>query len=67
MALPLVGREQELEEVVSAFDALSARPQAVVVEGEAGIGKTALWREALRLAEQRSFRVLSCAASELEL
>jgi DNA-binding beta-propeller fold protein YncE len=31
-------------------------------EGEAGIGKTTLWRHAIEHAEERSFRALSCTA-----
>ena len=33
-------------------------PAALVLEGGAGIGKSTLWREGLRLARERSYRVL---------
>jgi hypothetical protein len=41
-----VGRARELAQIRDAFDAAGARPAVVVVEGESGIGKTALLREA---------------------
>ena len=37
-----------------------------MLEGEAGIGKTALWREGVAAARAASFRVLSCAPAEVE-
>jgi DNA-binding CsgD family transcriptional regulator len=41
-------------------------PVAAVIVGEPGIGKTALWRAALKAAEARSLSVLSCRGSEAE-
>jgi hypothetical protein len=55
---PLIGREEELAAVGGFLDALGERPCALVLEGEAGIGKTRIWREALDVARQRGFRVL---------
>ncbi len=44
-------------------------PRALLVEGEAGIGKTVLWREGLEAAATESFRILraEAAAAEAEL
>ena len=42
------------------------RPSALVIEGEAGIGKTALWSAAVQQARERGFRVLSTRASQVE-
>ena len=41
----------------------------LLLEGEAGIGKTTVWREVIRQAQERSFLVLSCrpAAAEAKL
>jgi predicted ATPase len=36
------------------------------LEGEAGIGKTTVWREAVRLAGERGFRVLACRPAQAE-
>ncbi len=38
----------------------------LVLEGEAGIGKTTLWREARRRAEERGYQVLWCRPSAAE-
>src|SRR5207245_11336063 len=49
------------------LDVLQEGPAALVVlEGEAGIGKTTVWRAALDVARSRSYRVLICRASESE-
>jgi DNA-binding CsgD family transcriptional regulator len=62
----LIGREAELEAVISFVDAALLAPAALLLEGEAGIGKTTLWRSALALAEERGFTTLSCRPSESE-
>jgi predicted ATPase len=36
------------------------------MEGDAGIGKSALWGETLRAASSREIRVLSCRTAEFE-
>lgn len=41
-------------------------PSALLLEGEAGIGKTILWKEGLGLALARSYRVLSSRPAEAE-
>ena len=61
----LVGRETELQAVRDVLAAV-AGPVGIVLEGEAGIGKTALWQAGLAEAEQREFRVLSARAAESE-
>jgi DNA-binding CsgD family transcriptional regulator len=38
----------------------------LVIEGDPGIGKTTLWRESMRLADERGYRVLSCRPAEAE-
>jgi predicted ATPase len=45
---------------------LSDGPAALVLEGDPGIGKTTLWREAIDAARRRSYRVLACRPSESE-
>ncbi len=65
----IVGREAELEAVERFLDGVPSGPLALLVEGEAGIGKTTLWLEAVRAAEDRAYRVLQVrpAQSEAEL
>jgi hypothetical protein len=41
-------------------------PSALVVEGEAGIGKTTVWLEGLQRARQRGFTVLSARAANAQ-
>ncbi len=58
----LVGRDHELA-VIAAFFDRPRLPGALVLEGAAGIGKTALWRAGVEHAVERGFRVLICAPS----
>ena len=45
---------------------MAERPSALVIEGEAGIGKTTLWSAAVQQARERGFRVFSARASQVE-
>src|SRR5919201_2416333 len=62
-----IGRDAELARL-RAF--LERRPEdgaaALVLEGEAGIGKTAVWRVATEAARERGFRVLLARPSKAE-
>jgi DNA-binding CsgD family transcriptional regulator len=58
----LVERDREL----AALDALLDRGGALMIEGGAGIGKTALAAEAAAAARQRGWRVLRGCGTELE-
>src|SRR5712691_1295192 len=62
----LVGREQELDELARFLDAVPSGPVGLLLEGDAGIGKTTLWREAVSSALDRSYRVLACRPGESE-
>ena len=46
----LVGREEEASALVALLDALSEDHAALLLIGEAGIGKTTLWRVVCQLA-----------------
>lgn len=62
----VVGRERELT-LVDEFLAIAGRRFGVLVfEGEAGIGKTTVWREAIRHASDEGFRVLSSRPGQME-
>jgi DNA-binding SARP family transcriptional activator len=64
--LPLVGRAAELGALLAAHDA--ARPDGafVLIEGEAGIGKTRLARELMPAVEERGGLVLAARCHEDE-
>jgi predicted ATPase len=63
----LRGREVELRELGDAFGRLaSGHPSIVLVEGEAGIGKTRLLADALADARARGLQVVTGQAQELE-
>ncbi|MGH4024342.1 MAG: AAA family ATPase, partial [Pseudonocardiaceae bacterium] len=48
-------------------DGLAAGPAALLVEGEAGIGKTTVWRAAVAAARQRGCRVAAATAVDDEV
>jgi DNA-binding CsgD family transcriptional regulator len=60
------GRAPELEAADRFLDGAAGRFGVLLLEGAAGIGKTTVWREAVRRAEERGFRVLSCRPAEAE-
>src|SRR5215471_12608082 len=64
---PLLERGAELARIESALvEACAGRGRFLVVEGPAGIGKTALLAEARAAATQRGMRVLRARGTELE-
>jgi DNA-binding CsgD family transcriptional regulator len=62
----VVGRTSELQELPRFLDVLTDGPAALVLEGDAGIGKTALWSFGVRLASEREYNVLSCRTTQAE-
>ena len=67
MAAALVERERELAAIAGALDSATQGSGGVLlIEGEAGIGKTRLLAEARAAAESRGMRGLRARAAELE-
>jgi predicted ATPase len=66
MPVEVIGRETELAAVAAFLDAVPDGPSALVLEGEAGIGKTTIWQTGVEQAHDRRYRVLSCRASASE-
>jgi hypothetical protein len=62
----VVGRDQALEAVARLLAGARERFSALLFEGEAGIGKTTVFREALLMAEAGGFHVLACRPSAAE-
>ncbi len=58
--MEVVGRPAELAIVDEFLDAPSRGFAILAFEGEAGIGKTTLWGEALRRGIARDYTALSC-------
>ena len=66
MAVEIIGRREELLAFEGFLAALPAGGQAMLLEGDPGIGKTALWQEGNRLARERGFRVLTSRSAHSE-
>jgi DNA-binding CsgD family transcriptional regulator len=66
MAGVVVGREQELGSIRAFIDRPPESPIAILLEGEAGIGKSTLWLAAVGAARDRGFRVLVSRPAEAE-
>jgi DNA-binding CsgD family transcriptional regulator len=66
MPVELIGRREELVAFDGFLGAVPAGGQALLLEGGAGIGKTALWQEGNRLARERGFRVLTARSAHSE-
>ena len=66
MAFEIVGREEELGFLHAFLDQEAGGPLALVLEGEAGIGKSTLWLAGVEAARERGLRVLSSRPAEAE-
>lgn len=62
----VVGRERELLAVERFLEGAVRGGAALIVEGEAGIGKTTVWREAARRARDAGILVLTARPAEAE-
>jgi DNA-binding CsgD family transcriptional regulator len=62
----ILGREEELAAIARFIDDDRSGPRALLLEGEAGIGKSTLWRETLRLAKGKGGLVLTSRAAQME-
>jgi DNA-binding CsgD family transcriptional regulator len=66
MSGEIVGRDRELSSLYAVLDRAAAGPAALLLEGEAGIGKSTLWRAGVDAARARGFRVLLAQPAEVE-
>jgi ATP/maltotriose-dependent transcriptional regulator MalT len=62
----MIGREGELRLVESFFHAAGPGTHALLLQGEAGIGKTTIWQAALDAAAGRGYRVSVTRPTEAE-
>ncbi len=66
MSGDVVGRDEELRSLGAFFDGVSGEPKALVLVGEAGIGKSTIWLAGVEDARARGWRVLSSRPAEAE-
>jgi DNA-binding CsgD family transcriptional regulator len=66
MSNEIVGRDQELRAIKACFGGVAEGPAALLIEGEAGIGKTTLWRAAVEAASADASSVLVARPAEAE-
>jgi hypothetical protein len=62
-----IGRADELALFQAFLDAVAGGPAVLLLEGDAGIGKTTVWSAGVTLARERGYRVLSCRPTESEM
>ena len=62
----VIGRAEELAAVEGMLERAATDFAALSLEGEAGIGKTALWRAGRMAAQRRGFRILSSRPTRSE-
>ncbi len=62
----IVGREEEVGSLYAFIVDAGGPPAALVLEGEAGIGKSTLWLAGLEHARTRGLRVFSSRPAEAE-
>jgi DNA-binding CsgD family transcriptional regulator len=61
------GRDSEWSGIRDFLDSLAGGPRALLIEGEAGIGKTSLWSAGVEAARRRGFWVLCCRCVQSEV
>lgn len=62
----MIGRDLEAVAIDSLLDSAATGPCALIVEGDAGIGKTTVLNEGIRRADERGYTVLTAQASQAE-
>lgn len=63
----VAGRERELATVTAFLDTLPSGPSGLLLEGEAGIGKTTVWDAGVAGAAARSYVILRSRPAESEV
>ena len=62
----VLGRDREVQLITALLDSVQDRGAVLLIQGEAGIGKTALLREARRHAEERGMKALATTGLQAE-
>jgi DNA-binding CsgD family transcriptional regulator len=66
MPIEIVGRDEEVASVRAFVEGAAERPAALVLEGEAGVGKSTLWRAGVEHACAEGLQVLVSRPAEAE-
>lgn len=66
MTSRMLSRSTEQRATAALLDAAQSTPASLILEGEAGIGKTTVWLATIEQARRRGFRVLTAQATEAE-
>jgi DNA-binding CsgD family transcriptional regulator len=66
MVFGIVSREEELASLHAFIDKAEEGPAGIVIEGDAGIGKSTLWLAGVERARAQGLRVLSSRPAEAE-
>jgi predicted ATPase len=66
MSAEMIGREPELAMIAGFLRRAARGPAALLLSGEAGIGKTALWDACVETARADGAVVLACRPVEAE-
>lgn len=62
----VIGRSAEFSALATFLRSAAVQPSGLVIEGEAGIGKTTLWLAAVEQARNHGFRVMSARVGQGE-
>lgn len=62
----MVTRDAEFGAVSRFLDSASREPTILLIDGEAGIGKTTLWLAGIEQARERHFQVLATRPAQTE-
>jgi transcriptional regulator with GAF, ATPase, and Fis domain len=54
----IIGRDSEMATLTAFLDRVPNGPVAMLIEGEAGIGKSTVWNGAVAEASTRNYRIL---------
>src|SRR4051794_39884424 len=66
LASGVIERPSEFRVVSDVLDSAGRQPSGLVIEGEAGIGKTTLWHAGIAEARERGFRVFTARGGMAE-
>ena len=62
----VIGRQEELDALDDFLESVRSGPAALVLVGDAGVGKTTLWQAGVDAAREKGYRVLETRPAEAE-